>query len=89
MIRDSQHSFTKGRLCLTTVVAFYGGVLSSEDKGRATDAVCLDLCKVFDVVLHHISELKSYGFEGWTIWWTKNWLDGCSQRVVVDSCVSR
>jgi len=72
-------------MCLTNLVAFYGGAMASEDKGEGMSSTW-----TFDIVPHHIliSELERCGFEKWMIHQIRNWLEGCSQRAVVNGSMS-
>ncbi|KAK4808189.1 hypothetical protein QYF61_001221 [Mycteria americana] len=89
-IKPSQHGFRKGRSCLTNLISFYDKVTRLVDEGKAVDVVYLDFSKAFDTVSHSIllEKLAARGLDGCTLCWVKNWLDGRTQRVVVNGVYS-
>ncbi|KAJ7425660.1 hypothetical protein WISP_22604 [Willisornis vidua] len=60
------------------------------DEGKAVDVVYLDFSKVFDTVSHSIlpEKLAAHGLYRGTLCWVKIWLDGQTQRVLVNRAVS-
>jgi len=54
VIRPSQHGFTKGRSCLTSMVSFYDKLAHLVNEGKAVEFVYLDFSKAFDIVSHSI-----------------------------------
>ncbi|PKU30008.1 rna-directed dna polymerase from mobile element jockey- hypothetical protein [Limosa lapponica baueri] len=85
VIGSGQHGFTKGKSCLTNMIAFYDVITGWLDEGRAADIVYLNFSKAFDTVSHSIliGKLRKRGLEEWTVRWTENWLKDRAQRVVI------
>ena len=65
VIRSSQHGFTKGKSCLTNLIAFYNGMSVWIDDGRAVHVVYLDFSKAVDTVSHNIllGKLRKCGLD--------------------------
>lgn len=89
-MRSSQHGFTKGKSCSTDLVAFYDGITSCVDGGRAVDVIYLDFSKASDTVSHDVllAKLRKRGIDEWTVRWVETWLTGRAQRVVIGGAES-
>mgnify|MGYP001860261853 CR=1 FL=1 len=83
-IKPSQHSFMKGRSCLTNLISFCDWVTRLVAEGKAIDVVYLDFSKAFDMVSQSIllGKLAAPGLDRYAPLWVRNWLKGHAQRVV-------
>ena len=90
IIRHSQHGFTKGKSCLTNLMAFYDKVTRLVEEGKVVDVVFLEFRKAFDPVSHSIllDKLSSWEMSRYTVCWVKNWLKGTAQRLPVNGATS-
>ncbi|PKU29730.1 rna-directed dna polymerase from mobile element jockey-like [Limosa lapponica baueri] len=68
VIGSGQHGFTKGKSCLTDLIAFYDEMTGWVDEGRAVDIVYLDFSKAFDTASHSIliGKFRKCGLDEWT-----------------------
>ncbi|GAB0207970.1 mitochondrial enolase superfamily member 1 [Grus japonensis] len=90
VIGSGQHGFTKGKSCLTKLIAFYDGMTGWMDEGTAVDVVYLDFSKAFDTISHNIliGKLRKCGLDEWTVRWVENWLNGRAQKVMISGAGS-
>ena len=68
-IKSGQHGFSRGKSCLTNLIAFYDGITGWVDEGRAVDAVYFGFSKAFDTVSHNIllGKLRKCGLDEWSV----------------------
>ncbi|GAB0186355.1 mitochondrial enolase superfamily member 1 [Grus japonensis] len=90
-LESLQHKIPKSSYDKNGVTVFKISVTVLVDKGRATDIIYVELCKLFDIVPHDIlvSKLERHGLDRWSTQWIRNWLDGHYQRVAVNSSMSK
>ncbi|GAB0186351.1 mitochondrial enolase superfamily member 1 [Grus japonensis] len=69
VIGSGQHGFTRGKSCLTNLIAFCDDMTGWVDEGRAVDVAYLDFSKAFDTVSHNIliGKLRKCGLDEWTV----------------------
>ncbi|KAJ7399644.1 hypothetical protein BTVI_112959 [Pitangus sulphuratus] len=84
-IGSSQHGFTKGKSCLTYLIAFYDETTTWMCEGRGVDVAYLDISKAVGTFSHNnpTDKLRNCELNEWTVRWIENWLNSKSQRVVI------
>ena len=65
LFSDSQHSFLKGKYCVTQLLEYLEAITEATDNGNDVGAIYLDLCKAFDKIPHRrlLQKLEKYGIK--------------------------
>jgi len=86
LIKDSQHSFRRGRSCTTNLLEFLDKVTEAMNEKESVDVIFLDFAKAFDKVPHKrlLTKLEAHGLGGKVLRWIEAWLTGRIQRVCLD-----
>ena len=81
-----QHGFRAGRSCETQLAVTMHDLHKLADLGTKVDMDILDFSKAFDVVPHTrlLNKLQFYGINDEVCCWIRNFLEGRTQRVMVD-----
>ncbi|KAJ7412702.1 hypothetical protein BTVI_45651 [Pitangus sulphuratus] len=54
----SQHSFKRGKSCLSNLISLYENITHVVDQGKPADVIFLDFSKAFDTVSHKMSSTQ-------------------------------
>ena len=87
---DCQHGFRSRHSCESQLIITAHDLASSLNQKHQTDMSILDFSKAFDRVPHTRlkAKLDHYGIRGNTLKWISSFLDGRTQKVMVDGSIS-
>ena len=91
LYNSNQHGFRSGRSCLSQLLAHTERLIHHIENGNNVDVIYLDFSKAFDRVDHSIllRKLERNGICGKLLCWIKSFLTGRSQRVSVNTRLSK
>jgi hypothetical protein len=86
ILTDTQHGFRKRRSCVTQLVLVANDFAKSLNRSKQLDTILLDFSKAFDKVNHRklLLKMDHYGIRGQVLDWVSNFLNGRTQRVVIN-----
>ena len=91
LLSTRQFGFLGGRSTILQLLTFLDKCVDAISRGNVTDVVYLDFQKAFDTVPHKrlMVKLQAYGISGDILNWINAFLDGRTQRVIVNGIASR
>ena len=91
LLSTRQFGFLGGRSTILQLLTFIDKCVDAISRGNITDVVYLNFQKAFDTVPHKrlMVKLQAYGISGVILNWINAFLDGRTQRVIVNGIASR
>ena len=91
LLHPNHHAFRTQHNTTTALIQMYDGWLQAVESGQLAGVCMLDMSAAFDVVDHDLllQKLSIYGFEESLLAWTRSYLHGRSQCVVINGCLSK
>ena len=89
-LHEVQHGFRHRRSCVTQLLSTIEDWSAMIDAGDPSEIAYIDFSKTFDSVSHSclIRKLQAYGVTGRLLAWTRAFLNGRWQHVLVNGCAS-
>jgi sarcosine oxidase/L-pipecolate oxidase len=90
LLNENQFGFQEGFSTMHHLLKLTNYVTNEINKKNYTVGIFLDLKKGFDTVPHRIllKKLEKLGIRGMALRWFTNYLNGRSQKVEIDGCLS-
>jgi hypothetical protein len=90
LLNENQFGFQEGFSTMHHLLKLTNYVTNEINKKNYTVGIFLDLKKAFDTVPHRIllKKLEKLGIRGMALRWFTNYLNGRSQKVEIDGCLS-
>ena len=90
ILADAQHGFQKRRSCETQLLLTCHELASVVNDSGQVDMLLLDFAKAFDTVAHQrlLSKVADYGIRGNLHRWITSFLEGRTQKVLVEGASS-
>ena len=91
LLHPNHHAFRGQHNTTTALIQMYDGWLQAVESGQLAGVCMLDMSAAFDVVDHDLllQKLSLYGCEESILDWTKSYLQGRSQCVVINGTLSK
>ena len=91
LLSTRQLCFLGGRSIILQLLTFLDKCVEAISRGNVTDVVYLDFQKAFDTVPHKMLmvKLQAYSISGFILNWINAFLNGRTQRVIVNGITSR